>query len=234
MGECEIETARAQNPYECGWEKFKDEKSSEENIHLRRIAWNLFLVEFSSPPQTLSPSPQDVCAHSHFWFHRLPLVSRPACGRRLVADLSLQSPRLIPRAVYVKLVMNKVALGKVFLQVLLFCPVRVIPPKLSSNISFIDHRRHHINSATGTLVKWSTSLYNTNPIGFHAVKSFPPPTVTICTPPSPPGSLYKRVDGGSAFRQNVDNLLPDYKVTHVRRQCSSVYKVSERQERRHR
>jgi len=108
--------------------------------------------------QMFSPSPQHVFAHSHFWYHRLPLVNRPGCGRRLVADLSLRSPRFIPRAVYVKLVMNKVALRRVFLRALLFCPVRVIPPTLYSNISFIDHRRHHINSAKGTVVKWNTSL----------------------------------------------------------------------------
>ena len=63
--------------------------------------------------QTFSPSPQDVFAHSHFCCHHLPLVGRPGCG---------------------------VALGQVFLQVLLSCPVRFIPPKLYSNISFIDHR----------------------------------------------------------------------------------------------
>jgi hypothetical protein len=123
---------------------------------------------------------------------------------------------------YVKLVMNEAALGRVFLQVLLFCPVRVIPPKLYSNISFIDHRRHHINSATGTVLKRNTSLYPTVPIGSHADKSFPPATVTKRTPPAPPGSLSYQEDGGSALPQNVDNLLPDCKVTHVKRQYSSV------------
>jgi hypothetical protein len=147
-----------------------------------------------------------------------------------VAELSLRSPRFIPRAVYVKLVTNEVALGQVFLQVLLFCPVRVIPPKLYSNVSFIDHR-HHINSATGTVVKWNTSLYPAVTNGSRAVKSFPPVTVTIRSPPSPPGSLSNQEDGSSAFPQNVDNLLPYYKVTHVKRQYSSIYKVSERKER---
>ena len=63
-----------------------------------------------------------------------------------------------------------------------------------------------MNSATGTVVKRNMSLYPTVPIGSQAVKSFPPATVTIRSPPTPPRYLSKREDGGSAFPQKGGQL----------------------------
>jgi hypothetical protein len=55
--------------------------------------------------------------------------------RQLVASLSPQRPRFIPGSVHVGFVVDKVALGEVFLRVLRFFPVDIIPPWLSMLIS---------------------------------------------------------------------------------------------------
>jgi hypothetical protein len=47
--------------------------------------------------------------------------------RRLVAGLSPRRPGLDPGSVYVRFVVDKVALGQVFPQVLRFSPVNFIP-----------------------------------------------------------------------------------------------------------
>jgi hypothetical protein len=53
--------------------------------------------------------------------------------RRLVAGLSLRSPGFEPRSIHVGFVVEKVALGQVFLRVLRFSPVNIIPPSLSNS-----------------------------------------------------------------------------------------------------
>jgi hypothetical protein len=50
--------------------------------------------------------------------------------RRLVADLSPQRPGFDPGSAHVGFVVDKLALGQVFLRVLRFSPVHVIPPVL--------------------------------------------------------------------------------------------------------
>jgi hypothetical protein len=149
MGEGKFEKARAQTPTDVAEKNLRMKRvkrtSTTATVHENYFS-SIFLLLIKL---TFSPSPPRRFCSLEF----LVPSFATGCGRRLVADLSLRSPRFIPRAVYVKLVMNEVELGQVFLQVLLFCLVHVIPPKLYSNISFIDHRRHHINSATGTVVK---------------------------------------------------------------------------------
>jgi hypothetical protein len=51
--------------------------------------------------------------------------------RRLVNGLSPRRPRLAPGSVHVRFVVDKVALGQVFLRVLRFSPANIIPPSLS-------------------------------------------------------------------------------------------------------
>jgi hypothetical protein len=48
--------------------------------------------------------------------------------RSLVAGLSPRRPGFAPRSIHVGFVMDKVALGQVFLRVLRFSPVNIIPP----------------------------------------------------------------------------------------------------------
>jgi hypothetical protein len=55
--------------------------------------------------------------------------------RPLVADLSSQRPGFAPGSIHVGFVVDKVALGQVFLRVLRFSPVNIIPPSLSKLIS---------------------------------------------------------------------------------------------------
>jgi hypothetical protein len=55
--------------------------------------------------------------------------------RQLVASLRLWRPRFVPGSVHVGFMVDKVALGQVFLQVLLFPPVSIIPPGLHTRIS---------------------------------------------------------------------------------------------------
>jgi hypothetical protein len=50
--------------------------------------------------------------------------------RWLATGLLLQRPRLDPESVHVGFVVDKVALGQAFPQVLQFCPVNFIPPAL--------------------------------------------------------------------------------------------------------
>jgi hypothetical protein len=56
--------------------------------------------------------------------------------RRLVAGLSLRRPGLAPGSIHVGFVVDKVAVGQVFLPVLRFSPVDIIPPSLSKLISY--------------------------------------------------------------------------------------------------
>jgi hypothetical protein len=51
--------------------------------------------------------------------------------RRLVAGLSQRSPVFAPGSINMGLVVDKVALGHVFLRVLRFSPVNIIPPSFS-------------------------------------------------------------------------------------------------------
>jgi hypothetical protein len=55
--------------------------------------------------------------------------------RSLVAGLSQRRPRFTPGSIYVGFVVDKVALGQVFLRALRFSPVDNIPPSLSKLIS---------------------------------------------------------------------------------------------------
>jgi hypothetical protein len=55
--------------------------------------------------------------------------------RWLVAGLSPRRPGFAPRSINVGFVVDKVALRQVFLRVLRFCPVSIIPPSLSKLIS---------------------------------------------------------------------------------------------------
>jgi hypothetical protein len=61
--------------------------------------------------------------------------------KRLVSDLSPRKPGFDPRSVHVRLVVDKVALGQVFLRVRPFSPVSVIPPMLHTD-SVICYRRY--------------------------------------------------------------------------------------------
>jgi hypothetical protein len=58
----------------------------------------------------------------------------------LVSGLSSRRPVFDPRLVHVRFVTYKVALGQLFLPVLQFSPVSIIPPMLHTH-SFIYHRR---------------------------------------------------------------------------------------------
>ena len=53
--------------------------------------------------------------------------------RQLVSGLSPQKPKLDP-LIYVRLMVNKVAMGQVCLQVLWISPVNIIPPVLCTNL----------------------------------------------------------------------------------------------------
>jgi hypothetical protein len=55
--------------------------------------------------------------------------------RSLVAGLSPRRPGFAPGSFHVGFVVDKVALGQVFLRVLWFSPVNIIPPSLSKFIS---------------------------------------------------------------------------------------------------
>jgi hypothetical protein len=55
--------------------------------------------------------------------------------RSLVAGLSPRRPGFAPGSIHVGFVVDKVALGQVFLWVLRFFPVNIIPPSLSKLIS---------------------------------------------------------------------------------------------------
>jgi hypothetical protein len=55
--------------------------------------------------------------------------------RWLVAGLSRRSHGFTPGSIHVGFVVDKVALGQVFLRVLRFSPVNIIPPSFSKLIS---------------------------------------------------------------------------------------------------
>jgi hypothetical protein len=55
--------------------------------------------------------------------------------RSLVAGLSSRRPGFAPGSSHVRFVVDKVALGQVFLTVVRFSPVNIIPPSLSKLIS---------------------------------------------------------------------------------------------------
>jgi hypothetical protein len=54
--------------------------------------------------------------------------------RSLVAGLSPLNPEFAPGSIHVGFLVDKVALGKVFLRVLRFSPVNIIPPSFSELI----------------------------------------------------------------------------------------------------
>jgi hypothetical protein len=60
--------------------------------------------------------------------------------RRVVTALSLQRPKLAPGSIHVGFVVDKVALGQVFLQVLRFSPVTIIPPSFSNSNNLGDEQ----------------------------------------------------------------------------------------------
>jgi hypothetical protein len=62
--------------------------------------------------------------------HRVTIFSWPWL-RRLVAVLSPRSPGFAPGLIHVGFMVDEVALGEVFLRVLLFFPVNIIPPSFS-------------------------------------------------------------------------------------------------------
>jgi hypothetical protein len=64
---------------------------------------------------------------------------------------------IIPQACLTLFVLDKVALGQVFLRVLSFPSVTIIPPISHTHISFICHR-HYTVSLTDSVVKWNISL----------------------------------------------------------------------------
>jgi hypothetical protein len=51
--------------------------------------------------------------------------------RQLLAGLSPLIPGFAPSSIHVRFVVEKVALEKVFLRILLFSPVNIIPPSFS-------------------------------------------------------------------------------------------------------
>jgi hypothetical protein len=70
--------------------------------------------------------------------------------RWLVAGLSLRSPEFVPESVHVVSVVDKVALGKVYLQVIQFSPVNIIPPWLSILIYNLgDEQLAHCKPSSG-------------------------------------------------------------------------------------
>jgi hypothetical protein len=54
-----------------------------------------------------------------------------AMGQGLVADFSPRRPRFAPQSIHMGFLVEKVALGQVFLRVFRFFPVNIIPPWLS-------------------------------------------------------------------------------------------------------
>jgi hypothetical protein len=64
---------------------------------------------------------------------------------------------IIPRACLMLFVLDKGALGQVFLRVLCFPSVTIIPPIFHTSISFICHR-HYTVLLTDSAVKWNISL----------------------------------------------------------------------------
>jgi hypothetical protein len=69
------------------------------------------------------------CIHTAKQWHFLRRWAVPWL-RRLAADLPTRRPRFDPGSVHVGFVVDKVALGQVFLRVLWFSPVNFIPPVL--------------------------------------------------------------------------------------------------------
>jgi hypothetical protein len=66
--------------------------------------------------------------------------------RRLVVGLTLRRPVFAPRSIHVGFVVNKVALGHVFVRVLRFYPVNIIPLWLSTGYG-LDDRAIDIRSS---------------------------------------------------------------------------------------
>jgi hypothetical protein len=60
---------------------------------------------------------------------------------QFVAGLSLRRPVFISRSVHVGFVVDRVALGQVFLSVLQFFPVNIIPPWLSILIYHLENEQ---------------------------------------------------------------------------------------------
>jgi len=82
--------------------------------------------------------------------------------RQLVAGLWLWRPRFVPRSVHAGLVMDKVALHQVFLLVLRFSPVSIIPPGLHTHISPEERTTGHLVTAVQrhflTTSTWRTTF----------------------------------------------------------------------------
>jgi hypothetical protein len=101
---------------------------------------------------------------------------------RLVTGLSLTTPRFAPNSVHVRFVVDKVALGLVFIPVHPFSPVSIIPQMLHTH-SFIYHRRcimffsqyssfprqYHSTNAPYSFIRLPPTLYNV----FLPVLQFP-------------------------------------------------------------
>jgi hypothetical protein len=75
------------------------------------------------PRSSVTSSTTGVLSNAGFWL------------RSLVAGLAPRRPRFAPGSIHVGFVVDKVALGQVFLRVLRFSPVGIIPPPLSKLIS---------------------------------------------------------------------------------------------------
>jgi hypothetical protein len=88
---------------------------------------------------------------------------------RLVADPSPRSRGFYPRTVHVRYVVDKVALGRVFLRVLRFLPVTVIPPVLHT------HLHLHVALTTQTKGRMPGNLQRTSvllEIGKHRIEKY--------------------------------------------------------------
>jgi len=75
MGKGKIEKARARTPTDVAeknlrMKRVKKRTSTSATVHENYFS-SIFLLFLKLK---FSPSPQDVFAHSHFWYHRLPLV----------------------------------------------------------------------------------------------------------------------------------------------------------------
>jgi hypothetical protein len=69
-------------------------------------------------------------------------VSSTTWHRQLVAGLSLQRQEFVPSSVHVAFVVERVALGQVFLKVLQFYPINIIPPWLYILIYQLRDEQH--------------------------------------------------------------------------------------------
>jgi hypothetical protein len=78
-----------------------------------------------------APTPQ----RTRVWFPPMSSFKAVLWLRRLVAGLSPLRPRFAPGSIHVGFVVDKVALGQVFLPVLRFSPTNIISPLLHTHLS---------------------------------------------------------------------------------------------------